>query len=137
MIHPLRNSFISLLVLLQLALPLLHAHSGTDNSPCGIHLPSLDLVNMDAVTFNHSIVKSADKLVPSEGIIVVASTGIRHKESLLNNVQNILLFNGDAQYLLPVFEPKINIIPQTSVFYSSFYRNSRSPRAPPTYSIKT
>lgn len=132
-----RNSFISLLVLLQLVLPLLHAHSGIDNSPHGIHLHNPDLVSIVGNTFNHPIVQSADKLIPSEGIIVVASTGVRHKAALSDNVQDVFLFKEDALKFTALIVPNSNIFPQTSGVYSCLCWNSNSPRAPPAYSIAT
>ena len=137
MLTPLRNSFINLLVLLQLLLPLLHAHSGIDNSPIGIHLHNPELVSIVVSAFDQPSVASIDKLIPSEGIIVVASTGIGHKTVLLDNAQDILFFKADAQYITPLFVPNINIIPPTADFYSCSCWNPSSPRAPPAYSIST
>jgi hypothetical protein len=135
--HPLRKPFISLLVLLQLALPLLHAHSGLDNSPGGLHLPNADLVSIDSVALDRPIVESTDRLIPSTGIIVVASSGIRHKAALSDKTWDILFFKTGVQSLSPMYTPVIYIFALIAVFYCCLCWNPSSPRAPPAFSVLT
>jgi hypothetical protein len=135
--YPLCKPFIGLLVLLQLALPLLHAHSGLDNSPGGLHLPNSDVVSIDRVASDYSIAESADRMIPSAGIIVVASSGIRHKAALSDKTWDILFFKTNVQSLSPINTPVICILALIAVFYCCLCWNPSSPRAPPAFPVLT
>ena len=72
-----QTGLIALLVLLQLVAPLLHAHSGSDRSPEGVHIPGLEVF----VTGGASDARSTDRyeLYGQAGIIVGIACGLHDR----------------------------------------------------------
>jgi len=72
-----QSCLIALLVLLQMAAPLLHAHSGIDRSPDGLHIPGMERFD----TGEESQVRSTagSELYGQSGIIVGIATGLKDR----------------------------------------------------------
>ncbi len=74
-----QNCLIALLVLLQMVAPLLHAHSGIDSSPKGLHIPGLERFDTHAESQAQSV--GRDELYGQAGIIVGIATGLKDRPS--------------------------------------------------------
>jgi hypothetical protein len=72
-----RPYLIALLVLLQLMAPLLHAHSGTDRSPRGLHLPGLEY--FDKESGRDAASASRYDLYSERGTIVGIACGVNER----------------------------------------------------------
>jgi len=75
-----QSCLIALLVLLQMAAPLLHAHSGIDRSPEGVHIPGLEVFDTGEENQARSITRYA--LYGQAGIIVGIATGLKDRPAV-------------------------------------------------------
>ncbi len=75
----LRHSFVSFLILLQFAAPLLHAHTGEELTNDGMHIPGLEVV---ASQHSDSTTLEAMSAYEISGVIVNISSGIKRLDVL-------------------------------------------------------
>jgi hypothetical protein len=131
MIHPLRQSLIVLVALLQLVAPLVHAHSsGMQSVALGVHLPGLEFI---AATDN---MPSAHAEAPRSdccGILIAVSCGVQcAKTSIdmpaaLHSHQEATIVGTDFIVAVINFSPQ-----QPPVFSTQTVLQPISPRAPPS-----
>ncbi|MGR9071612.1 MAG: hypothetical protein ACU833_00960 [Gammaproteobacteria bacterium] len=124
----LRRNLIFLLALLQLAAPLVHAHTGKESFLLGIHLPGLE--NIGGGNGEKSL-NAASLQSEAQGIVIGVSSGIQLKNFSLDLSpdlwihKEIRLLGLDAVYF------RINFPPPHLSSNPRHHYNPRSPRAPP------
>ena len=130
MLPVIRQSFVIVLALLQLFVPLVHAHTGSNNFNHGFHIPGLELYR---VTQDTPVIQSVNDDWDSEGLLVVVDTGIK-------NPQDNFIENVDPNFvLLPADQLRISALPQSDCNFSPQFQSfslrrlavTHSPRAPP------
>jgi len=128
--RPLRNFFITLLVLIQFIAPLVHAHTGLLQVGTGIHLPGLEFISNAKDSSN----VAANILRPGqEGVLVDISSGTRHKKNAVSKkLSDVFILSGALPFTTPVsngiciLSSRFNPLAKTHLFYPP-----NSPRAPP------
>ncbi len=124
----LRHSFVSFLILLQFAAPLLHAHTGEELINDGVHIPGLEVAasqHPDSISFE------AISTYEISGIIIDVSAGIKRLDILSGKNLQTSCVSGD-RFAMPNYRKPVVV--------SEFYSFSpppepsvlaHSPRAPP------
>jgi hypothetical protein len=130
MFTSLRKFAVIFLSVLQLIAPLVHAHTGEKISTQGLHVPGLEMYNVehDAQAFQAS---SHD--FRSIGVIVGVDAGMKDKNL------NAVSVSDHSHYLhqqISAFNPAvspfyINFSPQAAQLVCRLFTPSFSPRAPP------
>lgn len=133
MILRIRPILIFLLVLLQFAAPLIHAHTNSvTHFGASIHLPEFEQVNA-------SVKHAPEFLAPSfqHDNMVVMSSGIKNETTQFSQTENTvfvllfgLIFMAKSQCQLPYFSLKTEPIPRP------FFLNFNAPRAPPFFTFR-
>jgi hypothetical protein len=124
----LRHSFVSFLILLQFAAPLLHAHTGDELTNDGIHIPGLEVIasqHPDSTSFE------AIKAYEVSGIIVDISSGIKRLNILPDKNLQTSHVSGDR---LPILNHRKSVMVYEFYSFSPLPEPSvlvHSPRAPP------
>jgi hypothetical protein len=126
----LRKFAVIFLAVLQLIAPLVHAHTGEKISSHGLHVPGLEMYNVEHDT-PAFLANSHD--FSYVGVIVGVDAGMKDKK--LNAVAD----SDHSHYLhqqMSAFNPAIspfdiNFSPQTAQFVCRLFIPSFSPRAPP------
>lgn len=123
-----RLYLISLLVLLQFAAPLIHAHKNSGiNASTSVHLPEFEQVN---TSFKHA----PEFVAPNnhnEAIIAV-STGIKSEQQHLLQAENTIFVLWLSLFLLAKVQCPLRYFPlQTEPIANTRFFNLASPRAPP------
>lgn len=123
----LRQFFVVLLVLLQMAAPLVHAHVGEDSRAHGFHLYEFD--RLHAVQ-DGAVLSSCDHEFGDQAIVNVGSA-IKQTQ-LIIDIQPALLFvsslvNTDVDVLIG----EVNFSPHPSGFVSDPFLSHNTSRAPP------
>jgi len=105
MVIILRHSIITLLILLQLVAPLLHAHSGVELSKDSVHLPGLEAMD------NHYSGSDTLKLVSQHeacgGLAVGISIGIQYLEDLCSADYPLII---DNNFLFANYRQSVKLI---------------------------
>jgi hypothetical protein len=126
----LRKFTVVFLAILQLIAPLVHAHTGEKISSKGLHVPGLEIFNVEHDTL---VFQASSYDFSSVGIIVGVDAGMKDKK--LNAVTD-----SDHSYYLhqqiSAFNPAAssfdtNFSPQATQFVCRLFIPSFSPRAPP------
>ncbi len=125
----LRHSFVSFLILLQFAAPLLHAHTGEELTNDGIHIPGLEII---ASRHSGSTSFEAFKAYEIYGIIVDVASGIKRLDVLSDTNSHTFHVSGDRFLLIPNYRKPVMV----HEFYSFSpppepHVLAHSPRAPP------
>ena len=124
-----RHSFVSFLILLQFAAPLLHAHTGEELINDGIHIPGLEVIaspHPDSMSFE------AISAYEISGIIIDVSSGIKRLDIIPGKNIQTSHVSSDRFLALNYRKPKF-----AHVFYSSSPPPPEpsvlvhTPRAPP------
>jgi hypothetical protein len=130
MISALRKSTIIFLAILQLIAPLVHAHTGEENSDFGLHFHGLEMhgVEHDTLVF-HAV--SHD--FRYEGIIVGIDAGIQNKQvnTVVGSDHSHYLHQQASVFNVAISPFDINFSPQSQQFVCRLSIPSLSPRAPP------
>jgi hypothetical protein len=130
MLPVIRQSFIIVLVLLQLFAPLVHAHTGSSNYNEGLHVPGLELyrANQDA-----TVSQNVNVDLDAEGMLVVVDAGIKNPQAKFVESVNINFALLPPEQLRISALPKsdCNFSPQSQSFSFRKFPATRSPRAPP------
>ena len=128
MIYGLRRILITLLTLLQLVTPLVHAHAGEHDSHGGFHIPELEFFNIDSeeptlqTAFSHSM---------SKGMIIGVSSGMKFNTILLDSPENLVIDTVKKYFISKKTLKEINFFPQPPVPFSQTFHRPSIPRAPP------
>lgn len=125
-----RQSFVIVLALLQLFVPLVHAHTGSNNFNHGLHIPGLELYR---VTQDTPVIQSVNVDWDSEGLLVVVDTGIKNpQDNFIENVDpNYVLLPADQLRISALPQSDCNFSPQSQSFSLRRLAVTHSPRAPP------
>jgi hypothetical protein len=130
MIHPLRQSLIVLIALLQLVAPLVHAHSsGMQTVALGVHLPGLEFIaannNMPSA---HAEASRSDCC----GILIGVSCGVQSAKSSIDMPAALHSHHEAIIFAADFIVATINFSPQhPPVFSTQTVLHPISPRAPP------
>ncbi len=129
MIPALQKMTICLLALLQLAAPLVHAHSGMEAAGLGVHIPGLESWSVGA---NEDAVSSDSDYFRSNNCVVAVSSAIKQKH--LVSVEPA--FDGAADFPADVYTVAtdsclLNFSPQYAWIVSTPPVCSHGTRAPP------
>lgn len=128
-----RYFLVTLLVLLQFAAPLIHAHKNSvAHFSASIHLPEFEQVN---ATFKHA----PEFVAPTnhdEGVIAI-STGIKNEPQQLLQTENTLFVLLLSVFLLAKVKRQASDFPlQTEPIPDTHFFNLASPRAPPFFTFR-
>ena len=129
MIHPLRNSLIVLIALLQLVAPLVHAHSsGTQSAAPGVHLPGLEFISANgSMPGVHAEVSRIDCC----GILIDVSCGLKQSKTAADLPAIYPTHQGGQSFNADFIVATINFSPQPGSFSTQTAIQPISPRAPP------
>ena len=128
-----RHFLVILLVVLQFAAPLIHAHkNNATNFSASIHLPEFEQVN--------AFLKHAPEFIAptnhDEGVIAV-STGIKNEPQSLSQMENTIFVLLLSVFLLAKVEREpSNFSLQTEPIPDTPFFNLASPRAPPVRHVR-
>ncbi len=130
MILRIRPYLIFLLVLLQLAAPLIHAHKNSEaNWGMSVHLPEFEQVN--------TLLKHAPEFIAQthhDGEIVAMSTGIKNDAVQLLQTENTVFMLLISLFLMAkVTQKPCDFSFQTEPISNSYFFNLILPRAPPRF----
>ncbi|WP_036300539.1 hypothetical protein [Methylomarinum vadi] len=129
MIPALQKITILLLVLLQLAAPLVHAHSGRDTTGLGVHVPGLESWSVGATQSSFS---SCDKPYHTDNYIVSVSSAIKQKPTVSIEPSYIgALPHPLLAYTVAQDATLLNFSPHIDLILPSPPRHSHATRAPP------
>lgn len=123
-----QTGLIALLVLLQMVAPLLHAHSGIDSWPEGLHIPGLEVFDTGDEPQARSTARG--ELYGQAGIIVSIATGLKDRPAVPQ-------FDPVATPLSRLPEPPSSRAypaeerPIPSPHHRTPFYHSTAPRAPP------
>ncbi|MGR9013949.1 MAG: hypothetical protein ACU83U_09925 [Gammaproteobacteria bacterium] len=147
MFTTLRKSTVIFLAILQLLAPLVHAHTGEKTSDLGLHVPGLEIYDVDhnilasqpiSYDSNSSLIgsRSIAALPPSlaiEDIIVSVDAGMTDKKAnAVADIDNSHYLHQQAPVFKIAISPfDINYSPQSRQFVCRLLIPSLSPRAPP------
>jgi hypothetical protein len=128
-----RFCFVTLLVMLQLVAPLIHAHKNENFSVASsFHLPEFEQVN--ALLDSHSTM-----ITPSfhEGEMVTVSAGVKENQRRFSSDDTLHIFIALAFVLLfaALQEMLRPFVSQTEPIKRRRYFNFASPRAPPVFTV--
>lgn len=128
MIHILQRPLIILLVLLQLVAPLVHAHSGQQESPEGIHLPGLEFVNDQEIDVVFSTASAHSNY---DGTIISISSGIQYKKLSSVSLEKVFLLTKVNQHHKADCLLQLTCRLEEIIIQHNFYLRPGYPRAPP------
>ena len=128
MFSALRLSVVCVLTLLQLLVPLVHAHTSASDTAYGLHVPGLEHYRNTATANSYSIALPG---VSAEGLMVVVDSGIKPAGTLLKSAA------GQPDMLLPapLYWPATTALSAYSPFIpplaNATLMRAYTPRAPP------
>jgi hypothetical protein len=130
MIPVIRKSVIFVLAMLQLFVPLVHAHTGAKNFNQGLHVPGLELYH---ISHDAPVTQNVNVDWDSEGLLVVVDTGIKTQKNMMVVMQDgpFALSPADQWQVTALPESDNNFSPQTQSFSFRKFPVAYSPRAPP------
>jgi hypothetical protein len=131
MVAFLRQFLVVLLVLLQSAAPLVHAHTGGKVSQYGLHLHEFEALHLVAdsvalTAFGHAI--SADSSIVDLG------SAIKQQTTTDDHSFSFYLFGNDPVFAIARDSDVINFSPHISGFVLEPFLSHNTSRAPPLYS---
>ncbi|MEN8259295.1 MAG: hypothetical protein ABFS02_01690 [Pseudomonadota bacterium] len=125
------RTLITVLVLLQLIAPLVHAHLGFDNSPPGIHVPGLEFVNAPA---GDNDLQSATSNFTLDGLVVGIVTGVSHHDWIVIEPGNAVCMPvSDNLHSQERSCQGLGSSPPFRIAFPQTIRFPASPRAPPPF----
>lgn len=130
MISLIRLCLIFLLMLLQFAAPLLHAHKNSvANFGTSIHLPEFERAN--------TLLKHAPEFTAStnhdEGIVAI-STGMKNETLSFFQIENaVFILLISVLFIAKVTQKQSYFLFQTEPISTAYFLNLISPRAPPFF----
>lgn len=128
MVAFLRQFLVVLLVLLQSAAPLVHAHTGGNFSQRGLHLHEFETLRLAA---DNMFLASVDHAVDAESCIVNVGSAIE-KQHAANNADTVLYpLNCDQDFAIARDADIVNFSPQLSGFIPKPLPSHNNSRAPP------
>ncbi len=130
MILKIRLFLIFLLVLLQCAAPLIHAHTkSVAYLGASVHLPEFEQVN--------SLLKHAPQFIAQtnhEGEIVAISAGIKNKKNQFLQAENTIFSLFVSVFVITKIQQSLTCFSlQTELIPKRLFFNLASPRAPPFF----
>jgi hypothetical protein len=130
MVTVIRKPFIFMLVMLQFFAPLVHAHTGGNNYPKGLHIPGLESYQSNQ---NDTVFQNVNAAWDSEGLLVVVDTGIKNPNGIpVVDEQTGFALLPSVQFAFAVFpKAKNNFSPQSQPLRYRGDFSPHSPRAPP------
>lgn len=131
MIPSLQKFLVIVLVLLQFAAPLVHAHAhaGDEIVDSGLHVPGLESLSIGS---SESETASIDRHVGYNHCIVSISSGIQLKYQASNDQSSDAVLNQPGfSFRLALLDYFINFSPQPDQPLSSPFISQHSTRAPP------
>ncbi|MDD2863889.1 MAG: hypothetical protein PHC99_04105 [Methylococcales bacterium] len=128
MMSLIRPSLIFLLILLQFAAPLLHAHKNSvANFGTSVHLPEFERVN--------TLLKHAPEFTAPtnhDESIVAISTGMKNETLSVFQIENaVLILLISVFFMAKVTQKRCYFLFQTEPIPTAYFLNLVSPRAPP------
>jgi hypothetical protein len=123
-----RQFLVVLLVFLQNAAPLMHAHTGQEGTQSGLHLYEFETLRL---IVDHSSVGTANFAQDTENFIVSVGSAIKHTDSNLPAKLFLDLSNKESALapLIPADLLKFSLL--NAVFSYHLHPNPNQPRAPP------
>ncbi len=123
-----RQFLVVLLVLLQNAAPLMHAHTGQEGTQNGLHLYEFETLRL---VVDHASVGTANFAQDTENFIVSIGSAIKHTDSTLPAKLFFDLSYKESALapLIPADFLKLPLL--ITVFSYHFHLNRNQPRAPP------
>jgi hypothetical protein len=141
MFTTLRKFTVIFLAILQLFAPLVHAHAGENVPDLGLHVPGLEMYDVEHDTpvsqeasYDGRIGSRSIAALPEvEGIIVGVDAGLKDNQvNAPSDLDNSHYLHQQAPVFNAVISPfDINFSPQPTQFVSRLSLPSLSPRAPP------
>jgi len=123
-----RQFLVVLLVLLQNAAPLMHAHTGHEGTQSGLHLYEFETLRL---VVDQSGIETANFAQDTENFIVSVGSAIKHTDATLPTKLFFYLSNQESA-LAPLIPADFLKFPRlTAVFSYSAHLNPNQARAPP------
>lgn len=128
MVAFLRQFLVVLLVLLQNAAPLVHAHTGGNVTQRGPHLYEFETLRLLA---DNVSLAAIDHAADSESCIINVGSAIKQQQTLDHSVTSFYPINGDLGFAIARDADIINFSPQPAGFIPKPLLTQNSSRAPP------
>ncbi len=125
-----RYLLIVFLVLLQLIAPLVHAHAGKQLLGCGVHLPGLELYELNQPD---SLLMAVQGNIDLDAMFVGVNTGIERQYSITSDNTETFAFIATSVPMVTSdrLSATINFSPHDVPVFAYRPHVSSSPRAPP------
>lgn len=131
MVAFLRQFLVVLLVLLQGAAPLVHAHTDGNVSQRGLHLPEFEAFHLVA---DSASLTAADHGVIAESCIVDLGSAIKRQRAIEDHNPTSYTINNEPVFAITRVVEVVNFSPQIACFVLDPYLSHNTSRAPPHYS---
>ncbi len=128
MVAYLRQFLVVLLVLLQNAAPLVHAHTGGNVTQRGLHLHEFESLRLVA---DNTSLAAADHAVDAENCVVNVGSAIKQQQTFDYSVTTFYGINNDLGFAIARDAKIVNFSPQPSGFIPKPLLAHNSSRAPP------
>lgn len=128
MVAFLRQFLVVLLVLLQGAAPLVHAHTGGDVSQRGLHLPEFETLRLAADSMS---LAAADHSVTAESCIVDVGSAIKRQHTADDSAPIFYLPGNGPGLAFTRDTGIVNFSPYTTGFIPEPFSSHNTSRAPP------
>jgi hypothetical protein len=124
----LRQFFVVLLVLLQMAAPLVHAHIGENGGSHGLHLHELDSLPLTPDT---AVLSAIDHELDAQFGVVNVGSAIKHQPLVSHTTPILFLFGDTAGFDIVRNADVVNFSPPSPNYSVTPFLSHNSSRAPP------
>ena len=130
MLSVVRKYLILVLAILQLFVPLVHAHTGEKNLNHGLHVPGLELYG---IKHHAAFMQNVNDGWNAEGLLVTVDAGIKNPQdmSVVETGQSFAVLPSGQLHVFALPENDSNFSPQQQSFTFRRHLSTLSPRAPP------
>jgi hypothetical protein len=130
MFSVIRKYLILVLAILQLFVPLVHAHTGEKNLNHGLHVPGLELYG---INHHAPFMQNVNADWNAEGFLVTVDAGIKNPQdmSVVKTGQSFAVLPSGQLQVCALPENDSNFSPQRQSFHFRRHLSTFSPRAPP------
>ena len=129
----LQKILVIVLVLLQFAAPLVHAHTGNEITGSGLHVPGLESFSVGS---NTNEISSIDRhFGHNSGIVSIGSAIQQKHQACIDESSDAVLSQPSFSFHLALLDYYINFSPQSDQPFPTPFIFQHSTRAPPNFGM--